>query len=417
MAERICVVGLGYVGLPLAVQLARHFEVTGYDRDPQRIRELLQQHDRTGQTAPGECAHKNLHFTPRAADAAACTVFIITVPTPLRPDLNPDLQPLETACRDIAPLLRQGSLVIIESTVYPGVTEDICAPLLARDSGLVFNQDFTCGYSPERVSPHGGPALPDIVKITSGSTPEAAARTDAIYAAVITAGTMPVSSIRIAETAKVLENTQRDINIALMNEAAMICHSLDLDSAEVFRAAASKWNFLNFRPGLVGGHCIGVDPYYLLYKARHSGHPARLLRASRQINDAMGQYIARAALELMRKHDLDAAAASVLILGFAYKENCPDTRNSRVFDLYQGLAEAGCAMHICDPLIDPAQTRAEYPAPLNLSTDWRAALADQPDLIIFAVAHDAFQNIPESALGRALVLDVKGQAARADWRL
>ena len=417
--EKVCVVGLGYVGLPLAAAFAGRFAVVGCDRDSGRVAQLRNGRDSANELSESALRElqqqAGLTFTDDIADARDCDVFVVTVPTPLLPDRRPDLSPLKSACRDVGGVLKRGDLVVIESTVYPGVTEEVCAPLLADASGLAFNADFACGYSPERVSPGDGPDIRDIVKITAGSNPDAAARTDALYKKVIRAGTHPAPSIRAAEAAKVLENTQRDVNIALMNEAAMICDSLGLDSRAVFAAAATKWNFLNFKPGLVGGHCIGVDPYYLSYKAEASGYRPNLILSARQINDAMGGHAAAKVLSLMTRRGLRVKGAKVLVLGFSFKENCPDPRNSRAFDIVRALREAGCEVAVCDPVADGDKTRAEYG--LELERDVATALSRNPDAVVFAVAHDEFRGITESQLGDALVADIKGTAPRADWRL
>ena len=417
MGEKICVVGLGYVGLPLAVAFARKFSVVGCDANPDRIRELRDGRDSAGEVSPDDFAavSENLSFSASVQDARQCGVFIIAVPTPVCSDRRPDLAILEGACRSVGAVLKPGDLVVVESTVYPGVTEEICAPILEKESGLKFNRDFACGYSPERVSPGDGPDITDIVKITAGSTPEAAARTDALYRQIITAGTFPARSIRAAEAAKVLENTQRDINIAIMNEAAMICHSAELDFGEVLAAAATKWNFLPFRPGLVGGHCIGVDPYYLSHKAETSGHSPELILTARRINNEMGAYVAAQTLDLMARRGVPAAGARILILGFTFKENCADPRNSRVWDVYRELTAGGCEVEICDPVADLEKTRAEYG--IAPGADLAAALSRRPQAVVFAVAHDIFRDIAEKDLGDALIIDVKGIAPRADWRL
>lgn len=417
MLEKICVVGLGYVGLPLAVAFARRFAVVGCDANPERVNQLQNGCDSSGEVSNADLAavSENLTFSASVADARECDVFVVAVPTPILPDRRPDLSILESACRDVGAVLKRGDLVVVESTVYPGVTEEICAPILERESGLTFNRDFACGYSPERVSPGDGPDIADIVKITAGSTPEAAEKTANIYRAVIRAGIHMAESIRVAEAAKVLENTQRDINIALMNEAAMICQSLELDSGAVFAAAATKWNFLPFRPGLVGGHCVGVDPYYLSHKAIASGYHPNLILAARQINDSMGAHVAAQTLALMSRRGLRILGARVLVLGFTFKENCADPRNSRVWDIVSKLRAGGCEVAVCDPIADREKARTEYGA--ELETDWRLALSRKPDAVVFAVAHDAFREISESDLGGALVIDVKGAAPRADWRL
>ena len=416
--EKICVVGLGYVGLPLAAVLARRFAVVGRDSNPVRVRELQAGRDSAREVPPEDlrAVAENLSFSADMADARDCGVFVVAVPTPLAPNLQPDLSILENACRDVGGALKRGDLVVIESTVYPGVTEEICAPILEKESGLAFNADFACGYSPERLRP--GTAyrnIADIVKITAGSTPAAAARTDAIYRQVIRAGTFRADSIRAAEAAKVLENTQRDVNIAMMNEAARICEALGLDSGAVFAAAATKWDFLNFRPGLVGGHCIGVDPHYLSHRAEACGYRPELLLAARRVNDSMGAHIAARTLSLLEQRGRPAAKARVLILGFTFKENCADPRNSRVWDVFCELQNAGCEVVACDPVADLEKVRTEYGVALETNVD--AALERNPDAIIFAVAHDEFRKIPATALGGSLVVDVKGIAPRWDWRL
>jgi UDP-N-acetyl-D-galactosamine dehydrogenase len=338
------------------------------------------------------------------------------VPTPVKENQRPDLSPLRVACQAVGQVISKGDLVIIESTVYPGVTEEICMPLIASISGLEINKDFHCGYSPERVNPADhSRSIRDIKKITAGSSPEAAERTDTIYREVITAGTHRAPSIQVAEAAKVIENTQRDVNIALMNELTMICHSLQIDATEVFSAAASKWNFLNFVPGLVGGHCIGVDPYYLCHKAQISGYQPNLVLAARQVNDGMGRYVAENTLRLIGQRGLRPKCTEVLILGFTFKEDCPDPRNSRVNDIRQILIESGCDVRVCDPIADKNKTLAEYGfAP---DDDWQVALAKKPAVIIFAVAHRCFADIDVATVRDALVIDVKGIAPRADWRL
>ena len=417
MREKICVVGLGYVGLPLAVAFARRFAVVACDRDSARVAELRNGRDSTGEVSEDELrGASNLSFVDDIADARACNVFVVAVPTPLTSDRKPDLSLLEGACRGVGGVLKRGDLVVIESTVYPGATEEVCAPILAEVSGLRFNADFACGYSPERLRP--GTAhrhIADIVKITSGTTPAAAARTDALYKTIIRAGTFAAESVRAAEAAKVLENIQRDVNIALMNEAAMICDSLGLDSRAVFAAAATKWDFLNFQPGLVGGHCIGIDPHYLAHKAAACGRPADLILSARRVNDSVGAHVAARTLSLLAGKGLRAEGARVLVLGFAFKENCADPRESRVFDIVRDLRAAGCEVAVCDPVADGEKTRAEYG--LELERDVGSALSRGADAVVFAVAHDAFRGITESQLGDALVADVKGTAPRWDWRL
>ena len=363
-----------------------------------------------------EAVGENLSFSADISAARQCGVFIVAVPTPLLPNRRPDLSILESACREAGKVLKRGDLVIVESTVYPGVTEEICAPILERESGLKFNTDFFCGYSPERLRPGTSRRdLTNIVKLTAGSTPEAAERTDKLYKRIIRAGTFAAESIRAAEAAKVLENIQRDINIAVMNEAAMICEKLNLDSRAVFAAAGSKWDFLPFQPGLVGGHCIGVDPYYLAHKAEAAGFRPNLLLAAREVNEGMGPLVAARTVELIKQRGLSPRGARALILGLTFKENCADPRNSRVWDIFRELQAAGCEVAVCDPVADAEKAQSEYG--IAPETDLNAALGRKPDAIIFAVAHDAFRDIPAESLGGALVVDVKGIAPRADWRL
>ena len=414
--KNICVIGLGYVGLPLAVALSKRFLVIGYDHDGARIKDLKRGYDSAQELSDSALKNSALQFTDDITKAHNCSVYIITVPTPLLPDKRPDLSLLKNACAKIGDILKKNDLVIVESTVYPGVTEDFCAKILAARSQLVYNEDFYCGYSPERINPSDASRpITAIIKITAGSTAQAAMRVDAIYRAVISAGTHRAPSIRVAEAAKVIENTQRDVNIALMNEFAMLCDSLNLDSATVFEAAASKWNFLKFTPGLVGGHCIGVDPYYLSHKAQTSGYHPNLILAARQINDFMGRHIANKTIHLMLQRGITIKNATVLILGFAFKENCPDPRNSRVNEIRQVLQQSGCVVSVCDPIADARKTLDEYQ--LKIIADWRAAVSLRPDVIIFAVAHQAFNDITLSDIGECLVIDVKGCAPRADWRL
>jgi UDP-N-acetyl-D-galactosamine dehydrogenase len=384
---RIGVIGLGYVGLPLAVELGRKFPVTGFDTKAARIAELRAGKDSTLEVEAGELAAAQfLRFTGDAADLADCNVFIVTVPTPIDSAKQPDLGPLLGASKTVGGVLKPGDIVIYESTVYPGCTEEDCVPVLEEQSGLVFNRDFFCGYSPERINP-GDKAhrLPQIVKVTAGSTPETAARVDALYSAIVTAGTHRAPGIRVAEAAKVIENTQRDLNIALVNELAIIFNRMGIDTQAVLEAAGTKWNFLPFRPGLVGGHCIGVDPYYLTHKAEAIGYHPELILAGRRMNDGMGAYAAGRMVKAMRARGIATANPRVLVLGLAFKENCPDLRNTRVIDLVRELERLGCAVDVHDPWADPGEARREY----------GIALADAPaegayDGIVIAVAHRQF---------------------------
>jgi len=407
----IGIIGLGYVGLPLAVEFARKYAVTGFDVKPSRIDELRRGEDGTREVEPadlagvgralrpGSEAHAGtgLLFTTDPADLAACNVYIVTVPTPIDRYKRPDLGPLVRASETLGRVLKPGDVVIYESTVYPGATEEDCVPVLEKHSGLKLNRDFHAGYSPERINP-GDKAhrLPSIRKVTSGSTPEAADFVDALYASIITAGTHRASSIKVAEAAKVIENTQRDVNIALINELALICNRLDIDTEEVLAAAGTKWNFLPFRPGLVGGHCIGVDPYYLTHKAQELGYHPEVILAGRRINDTMGFYVAAQVVKLMAQKGIAIAGARILVLGLAFKENCPDVRNTRVVDIVNDLASYNAQVDVCDPCVDAAETLHEYGI-----TPVTAPEAGAYDAIIIAVAHDQFKAMGAPAL-RAL---------------
>ncbi|HEY5106463.1 MAG TPA: nucleotide sugar dehydrogenase [Caulobacteraceae bacterium] len=385
---RIGVIGLGYVGLPLAAAFGRIYPTVGMDLKRERIDQLRAGHDATLEMTLEELsAAPQLSFTDDMADLAACTVFIVTVPTPVDQAKRPDLSALTGATRAVAGVLKAGDLVIYESTVYPGATEEVCAPLLAHISGLAFNVDFCCGYSPERVNPGDRlHRLTNTIKVTSGSTPDAAARVDALYAAIIEAGTYPAPSIRVAEAAKVIENTQRDVNIALVNELAMIFRRLGIDSHEVFEAAATKWNFLPFRPGLVGGHCIGVDPYYLTHKAQEAGYHPEMILAGRRVNDAMGAYVADQVLQLMTGKAINPVGAKVLVLGLTFKENCPDLRNTRVIDIVRRLQGFGMDVAVHDPWADPEEALREYGIALTGSPR-----AGTYDAVVLAVGHDQFR--------------------------
>ncbi|HET7300860.1 MAG TPA: nucleotide sugar dehydrogenase, partial [Oleiagrimonas sp.] len=359
---KIAVVGLGYVGLPLAVAFGRHVDVVGFDIDAARIEALRKGVDHTRETSSEELASATrLTFTGKLDDLRACTVYVVTVPTPIDAHKRPDFTPLIEASREVGKVLKTGDVVIYESTVYPGATEEICVPELVRTSGLAFNADFTVGYSPERINPGDHQRrLADIPKITSGSTPETADFVDALYRRIISAGTHKVSAIMVAEAAKVIENTQRDANIALVNEFALIFHRLGIDTTEVLEAAGTKWNFLPFRPGLVGGHCIGVDPYYLIQKAQVMGYFPDILLACRRINDAMGQHVASEVVKLMIAKGHVVRDSRLLVLGFTFKENCPDLRNTRVMDLVKELQGFGVRVDIHDPWADATEAKATY---------------------------------------------------------
>ena len=386
----IALIGLGYVGLPLAVEFGKKRRVLGFDINAARVEELRNGIDRTLEVEREELASaRHLTFTNDAADLANCQVFIVTVPTPIDDANRPDLTPLVKASEMIGAVMRRGATVIYESTVYPGATEEVCVPALARASGLVFNRDFFCGYSPERINPADKQhKLPTIVKVTSGSTSEVADQVDALYASIITAGTHKASSIKVAEASKVIENTQRDLNIALMNELSVVFARVGIDTAEVLKASCTKWNFLNFRPGLVGGHCIGVDPYYLTHKAEQLGYIPQVVLAGRRINDNMGRYVARNTVKLMLKNGIDVPRSRIGVMGITFKENCPDTRNSKVVDLARELAEHGAEIVVEDPLADPDEVSHEYGIKLS-----KVSSEHPVDALVIAVGHDSYRSL------------------------
>jgi UDP-N-acetyl-D-galactosamine dehydrogenase len=406
---RICVIGLGYVGLPLAVAFGQQRPTLGFDISADRITELRGGRDRTGEIAADDLTGAGqLSFTSDPGEIAGCTIFIVTVPTPVDASHRPDLTPLLRASETVGAALKPGDLVIYESTVYPGATEEDCVPVLEAASGLVFNRDFHVGYSPERINPGDkSRRLADIVKVTSGSTPEVAAQVDSLYRQVVQAGTHPAPSIRVAEAAKVIENSQRDINIALINELAMIFNRMDIDTEAVLQAAGSKWNFLNFRPGLVGGHCIGVDPYYLTHKAESLGYHPEILLAGRRLNDGMGAYVAGEMVKAMLRRGLPVAGARVLVMGLTFKENCPDLRNTRVIDVLRALEEFGVLPEVHDPHADPEEALREYG--ISLVTE---PAAGRYDGVMLAVAHDTFRQMGAEAIRAygtpgALLYDLK----------
>lgn len=406
----IGVIGLGYVGLPLAVEFGKKKMTTGFDLKAERIKELQYHQDSTLEVSEDDLKQATkLNFTNEISALKTCTVFIVAVPTPIDNNKQPNFYPLISASETVAKVLKPGDVVIYESTVYPGATEEVCVPVLERCSGLRFNQDFFAGYSPERINPGDHQhRLPSIVKITSGSTPEVADFVDALYKLIITAGTFRASSMRVAEAAKVIENTQRDVNIALINELAIIFNRLGINTQEVLEAAGTKWNFLPFRPGLVGGHCIGVDPYYLTYKAQEVGYHPEVILAGRRINDRMGHYIASETIKLMLKHRIHVAESHVLILGLSFKENCPDLRNTRVIDIITELDSYGAQVEVYDPWVDQALAKRAYQI-----TMINQLPKGRYDAVIIAVAHREFtQMTPEEirALCRenAIIYDVKG---------
>lgn len=385
--KTIAVIGLGYVGLPLAAQFGRIREVIGYDINPDRISELRVGHDRTRELEPTELvAAQHLRFTNDIQDLNAASVYIVTVPTPIDASKRPNLSPLIKASEEIGSVLKAGDIVIYESTVFPGATEEVCVPALERASRLTFNVDFFCGYSPERINPGDKEhRLPNIVKVTSGSTPDVADEVDNLYASIITAGTHRAQSIRVAEAAKVIENTQRDLNIALVNELAQLFGKLEIDTEDVLRAAGTKWNFLPFRPGLVGGHCIGVDPYYLTHKAEQVGHNPQVILAGRRTNDGMGQYAAQQFIKAAAREGILRPQMRVLVLGLAFKEDCPDIRNTRVVDIISELEDFDVCVDVCDPEVAAEEVRAEYGFDLVASPE-----AGDYEGVILAVPHAAF---------------------------
>lgn len=408
MTIKIGIVGLGYVGLPLAVAFASKYPTVGFDIKADRIKELQEGFDQTHEvTAEELSAATSLSLTDNSEDLKSCNFYIVTVPTPIDSHNIPDLRPLQSASQTVGKLLAKNDIVVYESTVYPGVTEDECVPILEAHSGLTFNTDFFCGYSPERINPGDMQhRITDIKKVTSGSTPEIAQKVDAIYRSVITAGTHLAPSIKVAEAAKVIENTQRDLNIALMNELSILFHKLGIQTKDVLAAASTKWNFLPFRPGLVGGHCIGVDPYYLTYKATSVGHTPEIILAGRRINDNMSHFIASQFIKLLIKNGQRVQGAKILVLGIAFKENCPDTRNSKVVNLVNELEEFGCCIDVYDPWVK------EYTfAKPNLKFYQKFSdLSSKYDGLILAVAHREFAPIDlnQFCFANTAVFDIAG---------
>jgi UDP-N-acetyl-D-galactosamine dehydrogenase len=392
---RIGVVGLGYVGLPLAVEFGRRYQTVGFDIKASRIDALNAGTDATLEVSKDELAEsKNVRFSNNAADLADCNFYIVTVPTPIGDGNRPLLTPLRNASMTLSGVLKKNDVVVYESTVYPGVTEEFCVPFLENGSGLQLNKDFFVGYSPERINPGDTEhRLTNILKITSGSTPEAAAFIDSVYRSIVTAGTYLTSSIRVAEAAKVIENTQRDVNIALVNELAMIFELMDIDTEEVLEAAATKWNFLPFRPGLVGGHCIGIDPYYLAYKAQHLGYHPQMILAGRRINDNMSLYVVSRVIKLMLAKGRKPMDARVLVLGLAFKENCPDVRNTKVIDIVRELESYGAKVDVHDPWVSAEDAQAEYG--IELAQQPRAGAYD---VVLLAVAHRQFRELGQDGI-------------------
>lgn len=401
---RLAIVGLGYVGLPLAVEFGRKRSVIGFDINQRRIEELKAGNDFTLETNQEElAAAKHLSFTTNPDDLRACNCYIVTVPTPIDEYKRPNLTPLIKASETVGKVLKKGDIVIYESTVYPGCTEEDCVPVLEKQSGLKFNQDFFCGYSPERINPGDKERrVTTIIKVTSGSTPEIADLVDALYNEIITVGTHKAHSIKVAEAAKVIENTQRDLNIALINELALIFNKMGIDTEAVLKAAGSKWNFLPFRPGLVGGHCIGVDPYYLTHKAQAIGYHPEIILAGRRLNDSMGAYVVAQLVKALTKKRIQVEGAKVLVMGLTFKENCPDLRNTRVVDIVAELKDYNCEVDVYDPWVSVEDAQHEYGitplTELPLRTERGAGGEGGYDAIILAVAHHQFKDMGAAAI-------------------
>jgi len=418
---KIGIIGLGYVGLPLAVEFGKQYPTIGLDLKEDRVKELVSGEDSTLEVTANELAEATqLRFTSSPEGLADCNVFIVTVPTPIDNHKRPDLSCLESASETVGGLIKKGDVVIYESTVFPGATEEVCIPIIESVSGLEYNKDFFAGYSPERINPGDKEhRVSSILKVTAGSTREVGDYVDALYGSIITAGTYRASSIRVAEASKVIENTQRDLNIALINELALICNQLGIDTEEVLEAAGTKWNFLPFRPGLVGGHCIGVDPYYLTHKAQEVSYHPEVILAGRRLNDDMGKYIAEQVVKLMMSHKIQVSGSRVLVLGLAFKENCPDLRNSRVIDVVTELVKYNALVDVHDPLVDAENALDEYNIEMLAEPQ-----PDMYDAVIIAVAHDQFRDSGAAGL-RALckadgiLYDVKYllPAAEVDGRL
>jgi len=411
---KIAVIGLGYVGLPLAHAFSEKYEVVGFDIAQWRIDELRSGIDRTLELSTdqvNEAISNKMKFTNVLEDIRDCNIYIVTVPTPIDKHKKPDLTPLLKASESIGKVLKKDDIVIYESTVYPGATEEDCVPILEKVSGLTFNKDFFCGYSPERINPGDKEhTVTKILKVTAGSTPEIGKKVDALYASIITAGTHLAPTIKVAEAAKVIENSQRDINIAFVNELSMIFNRLDINTNDVLEAAGTKWNFLPFKPGLVGGHCIGVDPYYLTHKAQEVGYNPEIILAGRRLNDNMGIYVANQVIKLMIKKGQKIEGAKVLMLGITFKENCPDIRNSRVIDVIKELQDFGCDVHVSDYWADKEEVKREYNLDLisneNLKTDDYSA-------VILAVAHDKYKNMQLNN-DEQIIFDIKSVLNSSD---
>lgn len=421
-ARKLAIIGLGYVGLPLAAEFAKRRDVLGFDIDQQRIAELQNRHDRTLEVDKDELsAAKGLRFSSQVEELRTCDFYIVTVPTPVDNARQPDMRPLVSASETIGSVLKPGDVVVYESTVYPGATEEVCIPVLERVSGLRFNTDFFAGYSPERINPGDKVRrVATIKKVTSGSTPEVAQLVDAMYREIVVAGTHLASSIKVAEASKVIENTQRDLNIALMNELSLIFHRIGIDTTEVLEAAGTKWNFLPFRPGLVGGHCISVDPYYLTYKAQQLGYHPEVILAGRRVNDYVASHVADETVKLMLRKGIEVLGSRILVLGLAFKENCPDVRNTKVVDVVRLLQGYNAQVDIYDPWIDPEEALHEY----GLICRTEPPEEGRYDAIVLAVGHKEFADLGSAGIKSfskpdTVIFDVKGMLPKgiADARL
>ncbi len=417
MNKKLAIIGLGYVGLPLAVEFGKKFETVGFDINKERIEELKEGYDRTLEVDSENLkSAKKLSFTTELDDIKDANIYIVTVPTPIDSFKRPDLTPLLKASETVGKVLKKGDIVIYESTVYPGATEEDCVPILEKFSGLKFNKDFFCGYSPERINPGDKEhTVTKIKKVTSGSTPEVAKEVDELYKSIIEAGTHLAPSIKVAEAAKVIENAQRDINIAFVNELAMIFNKMGIDTNAVLEAAATKWNFLKFKPGLVGGHCIGVDPYYLTHKAQQLGYNPEIILAGRRLNDNMGIFVANQVVKLMIKKGKRIEGSKILVLGITFKENCPDIRNSRVIDVINELKDFGCNVEVYDPWADKEEVKKEYG--INLLTKEDNIDLSKYDAIVVAVAHDEFKKMDIKKSDNQVIYDIKGILKESDGRL
>ncbi len=422
MTDKICMIGLGYVGLPLAVAFAEKYTVVGFDISQARIEELETGHDRTLEVEDELLAavKGNITYTADIDQIRDCNIYVVTVPTPIDKVNRPDLTPLIKSSQTVGEVISAGDIVIYESTVYPGVTEDVCIPEVERVSGLTFNTDFFAGYSPERINPGDKKhTVKNILKVTSGSTPEIAQRVDTLYKSVITAGTHLASSIKVAEASKVIENTQRDVNIALVNELALIFDQMGIDTNDVLEAAATKWNFINLKPGLVGGHCIGVDPYYLTFKAEELGYKPNLILSSRQINIGMGKFIAEKTIKKMIQAGKVIRDSKILMMGVAFKEDCPDIRNTRVVDIIKEFKDYGANVDVYDPWVDPEEVAHEYQLDI---VDDPFKQGTQYDAVVVAVGHKQFKQITMSdyqsiSADEMVIIDVKNIVPEPSWRL